>query len=76
MEVTPEEKAKIERLAAQRGITPEEAVLDAVDQILRESEDTASPESVLDLTEDVCGSVDGPRDLSTNPEHMDDYGQD
>lgn len=76
MQVTPAQKAKIERLAAQQGSTPEEAVLDAVDRVLENDEDAASAESVLDLTEDLCGSVNGARDLSTNPEHMEDYGQD
>ena len=32
--------------------------------------------SVLAQTEDLCGSVDGPEDLSTNPKHMEDYGKD
>jgi hypothetical protein len=32
--------------------------------------------SVLAPTEDLCGSVDGPEDLSTTPKHMEDYGKD
>jgi len=31
--------------------------------------------SCLDLARDLAGSVQGPRDLSTNPEHLDGYGQ-
>ncbi len=29
----------------------------------------------LDLMEDLCGSVRGPRDLSTNPKHLAGFGQ-
>jgi hypothetical protein len=29
----------------------------------------------LDLMEDVCGTVRGPRDLSTNPKHLRGFGQ-
>jgi len=29
----------------------------------------------LDLMEDLCGSVRGPRDLASNPKHMEGFGQ-
>jgi predicted DNA-binding protein len=29
----------------------------------------------LDLMEDLCGSIRGPRDLSTNPKHMQGFGK-
>ncbi len=75
MRVTPSQKAKIKRLAEQRGTTQKAAVLEAVEREL--AEDGAGepqPGSVLELTEDLCGSVKGPEDLSTNPKHMEDYG--
>ena len=31
--------------------------------------------SCHDLMMDVCGSVDGPKDLSTNPKHLDGFGK-
>jgi hypothetical protein len=29
----------------------------------------------LDLMENLCGCVRGPRDLSTNPKHLEGFGQ-
>lgn len=42
-----------------------------------ESEDEieVEPGSFLDGLEDVVGSVEGPSDLSTNPERMNGYGE-
>lgn len=31
--------------------------------------------SCHDLMADVCGSVRGPKDLSTNPKYLDDFGK-
>lgn len=78
MHLTPGQKVKIERLAEQKGSTLTAAVLEAIDRAL-ESERSAveaQPGSVLELTEDLCGSVEGPRDLSTHPKHMNSYGDD
>ena len=41
--------------------------------LARESE--AEPNSFLEAARDLCGHVDGPVDLSTNPKHLDGYGQ-
>lgn len=30
--------------------------------------------SCHDLMSDVCGAISGPKDLSTNPRHMDGFG--
>lgn len=77
MRLTPSQKEKIERLAAQKGITQKAAVLEAVERALNGNEEIEpEPGSVLALTEDLCGSVEGPGDVSTNPEHMEDYGKD
>jgi hypothetical protein len=77
MRVTPSQKEKIERLAERKGLTQKAAVLEAVERELTENGDSAAqPGSVLELTEDLCGSVEGPEDLSTNPKHMEDYGKD
>lgn len=77
MRVTPSQKEKIEQLAERKGLTQKAAVLEAVERELAENGDREThPGSVLELTEDLCGSVEGPEDLSTNPEHMEDYGKD
>ncbi len=33
------------------------------------------PQSCHDLLQDVCGSLDAPPDLSTNPRHMEGFGR-
>lgn len=77
MRVTPSQKEKIERLAERKGTTQKAAVLEAVDRELSVDDGVeAQPGSVLELTQDLCGSVEGPEDLSTNPKHMEDYGKD
>lgn len=77
MRVTPSEKATIERLAEQRGSTQKEVVLRAVERELEDEEEiVAQPGSVYELTKDLCGSVEGPGDLSTNPKYMKGYGKD
>jgi hypothetical protein len=77
MRVTPSQKEKIRRLAQRKGLTQKAAVLEAVERELTENGDSeTSSGSVLEMTEDLCGSVEGPEDLSTNPKHMEDYGND
>ena len=41
--------------------------------IARESE--AAQGSVLEAAQDLCGCLEGPADLSTNPNRLDGYGQ-
>lgn len=84
VEVSPVQKQKIERLAERKGLSPEAVVLAAIDHELEnassngeEAEETQS-ESLLYATRDLAGSVkapDAPRDLSSNPKHMEGYGQ-
>jgi hypothetical protein len=75
MKVTPAQKAKIKLLARQEGITAKEAVLGLVDHALDTSQDAARTGSFLDGIEPLVGSVDGPPDLSANPERMNGFGQ-
>lgn len=56
------------------GKTQEDAVLKAVERELA-ADNQKQHGSVLDVTEDLCGAAEGPRDLSTNPEHIEDYGK-
>lgn len=87
MRVTPAQKAKIERLAEQRGSTQKDAVMDAVEQAAAENEEPvadeepieAQPGSFLEAAGDLIGSIDDPdvpTDLSSNPKHMEGYGRD
>ena len=74
-QLTPAQKARIKRLAKAEGTTAKEAVLRLVDAALEEREQAPRPGSFLDGIEHLVGSVDGPADLSTNPEHMRGYGR-
>jgi hypothetical protein len=40
-----------------------------------DAEATQGTGSVLDLIEDLVGSLEGPRDLSTNPKHLRGFGE-
>lgn len=45
------------------------------DALERERSGKSEPKSCHDLLQDVCGSFDGPPDLSTNPDHLEGFGQ-
>jgi predicted transcriptional regulator len=85
VEVSPAQKQKIEQLAERKGLSPEAVVRAAIDHELEstasngeEAEEATRSESLLDATRDLAGSVQGPdapRDLSSNPKHMNGYGQ-
>lgn len=46
-----------------------------VRQALEQQRSKPGKGSCLHLMEDLCGSVRGPRDLSTNPKHMEGFGK-
>lgn len=75
MKLTPAQKAKIQRLAKAEGTTAKEAVLRLVDAALEEREQEPRAGSFLDGIEHLVGSVSGPSDLSTNPDHMRGFGR-
>lgn len=75
MKLTPAQKAKIKRLARAEGTTAKEAVLRLVDAALDERGDVPRPGSFRDGIEHLVGSVSGPSDLSTNPDHMRGFGR-
>jgi hypothetical protein len=75
MKLTPAEKARIKRLAESEGTSAKEAVLRVVDAALAEHEEAPRPGSFLDGIEHLVGSVSGPSDLSTNPDHMRGFGR-
>ena len=81
IEITPAQKRHIERLADQEGVSPETALRAVVERGLEtsspkeDSEEKAQPGSFLDGLEHLVGSVEGPSDLSSNPDHMKGYGR-
>ena len=44
-------------------------------QALEEHRSRPGKDSCLDLMADLCGSVCGPRALSTHPKHLEGFGQ-
>lgn len=66
--------ARLEAVARRRGET-RSAVLRRILEAYLAGLPDAAPGSCLDLAEDLVGCVSGPRDLSTNPEHLDGFGR-
>jgi Ribbon-helix-helix protein, copG family len=48
---------------------------DIVREVLQRSSEGGSGASCHDLFADVCGVIDGPKDLSTNPKHLAGFGE-
>jgi len=59
--------------AQRQGISKSSLVREALASYLQTAE---KKDSALDLIRDIVGSVDGPEDLSTNPEYLRDLGED
>jgi predicted transcriptional regulator len=85
IEITLEQKRRIEQLAERKDVSPEAVVRNAIARWIdtasaerEESEIEPEPGSFLDGIEHLAGSVDDPEapsDLSSNPEHMEGYGR-
>ena len=48
---------------------------DLVRDALRRASEGTDGGSCHDLFADVCGVIDGPKDLSTNPKHLSGFGE-
>ena len=71
----PEVLARKLGVAAKRQHTSRSALVrSAVAKYIEEDLPDASQPSAYDLVAPFAGSVGGPRDLSTNPAHMEGYG--
>jgi Arc/MetJ-type ribon-helix-helix transcriptional regulator len=66
--------AKIQYTAKKRGETRSAVMREALEECLSK-EKKQNTGSCLDQARDLAGCVQGPPDLSTNPEHMDRYGR-
>jgi len=75
MKVTPEQKARIKRLARKEGTTAKQTILTLVNQALDASDDAPRSGSFLEGIEHLVGSINGPIDLSTHPDHMRGFGR-
>lgn len=59
MKVTPDQKEKIKKLARQRGTNQKEAVMQLVEEAVREEPIEPNPGSFYDLNRDDCGFLKG-----------------
>jgi hypothetical protein len=66
--------AHLERIAADRGTFKSELVREALEAHL-DSLVGAGEHSVARLAKDLEGCVLGPADLSTSPDHLEDFGR-
>ncbi len=74
LKLSEELLARIENAARRRGETRSSVMRGALEQFFAEQSLETGP-SCLDHARDLAGSVQGPPDLSTNPAHLDEYGQ-
>ena len=71
LHLTPDDEARVDQLARQFGLDPENAVLLAV---AHAAEVAPAVPSAATLAGDLLGTFDGPEDLSTNPAYLDGLG--
>ena len=73
MKMTAELRARMDRAADRLGIPRSEFLRRAVESYLaRFDAETVDATSII---EDLIGSLEGPGDLSCNPEYLDDLGR-
>lgn len=76
MKLTPKQKEKIKKLAKQRGVSQKEAVMELVDEAVKEEPVKSEPGSILERNKDLFGQGNSGRsDVSTNPKYMEGFGQ-
>lgn len=69
-------RKQIAAASRRRNISSSELVRRAVSRYVSETSGGSEQISALDLAGDLVGSLKGgPKDLSTNPAHLDDYGK-
>ncbi len=74
LKLPPELDAKLTTAARQSHTTKSELVRKALEAYLSGAS-TLQKGSFLDLAGDLIGCVEGPGDLSHNPDHMKDFGK-
>ncbi|MCH7976460.1 MAG: hypothetical protein IIC18_07910 [Bacteroidetes bacterium] len=77
LRLTPEQQQAIKRLAARSRVSAEQAIMQAVEQALANTNEASSfPEGTpMHGLDDMLSALgEGPVDLSTNPEYLDGLG--
>ncbi len=74
LKLPPSLETKLTHAARQRGTSKSSIVREALESFLQNN---AAPKkgSALEAVSPWVGCVNGPGDLSTNPEYMDDFGK-
>jgi Arc/MetJ-type ribon-helix-helix transcriptional regulator len=65
---------KLTAVAEKRRESKSAIIRSALDQLVNSS-DAITPNSCLELAQDLIGSVEGPPDLSYNKKHLKGYGR-
>lgn len=60
---------------SQRAIELGRPQSEIVREVLQQASDGAGSKSCHDAFADICGSIEGPDDLSTNPKHLIGFGE-
>lgn len=72
----PDDLARqLDQTAGRKGCTRSALIRQALAGYLVENRASDQGPSALDLAGDLVGCADGPEDLSSNPDHLADYGR-
>ncbi len=67
--------ARLSGIARRRGVAGKSALIrEAVERFV-EAESGGRAGSLLESLGDLCGTVEGPADLATNPKHLEGFGR-
>lgn len=77
LKLTASLHARVDRASRQSRCSKSAVVREALMRFLNgeHAAPPGGPVSALELAGDLVGCAEGPRDLSTNPKHMREYGQ-
>lgn len=66
---------KLMLTSKQEGVSKSDVIREALTQYLHNFKLTTKSGSFLDLAGDLCGCLNGPKDLSTSLDNMEGYGE-
>ena len=64
---------RVNAATLKRGIKKSTLIRQMLQRFLDET--TTTSNTFLDLAQDLCGVVNGPKDLAVHPKHMEGYGE-
>lgn len=65
---------QLETESGQLHISKSDLIRKAIENFM-EQKGVSTKRSLYSLSKDLCGAIDGPVDLSTNPSHYEGYGE-